>query len=207
MVLKQDAKDESWTPVCMLSHFSCVWLFTTLWTVARQAPLSMGFSRQEYWSGLPCPFSENLPNPGIEPASFMSPALTGRFFNTTATWGAHWTPLYLIPHTTRIKDIYMILYITMNSWKWHQKHKQQKEKNKLDFIKVKNVGTTKDIIKKEKTIYRMGENIYKSQIWWKSSIQNMLKNICNSVTQRQLDLKMAKGLEKNFLQRRYTNGW
>ena len=50
-------------------------------------------------------------------ASFMSPALTGRFFNITATWGAHWTPLYLIPHTTWIKDIYMILYMAMNSWK------------------------------------------------------------------------------------------
>jgi len=48
---------------------SCVWLFTTLWTVARQAPLSMGFSRQEYWSGLPCPPAGDLPNPGIEPGS------------------------------------------------------------------------------------------------------------------------------------------
>ena len=41
-------------PVCVLSSFSLVWLFTTLWTVARQSPLSMGFSRQECWSGLPC---------------------------------------------------------------------------------------------------------------------------------------------------------
>ena len=48
---------------------SCVWLFATLWTVARQAPLSMGFSRQEYWSGLPCPPPGDLPNPGIEPGS------------------------------------------------------------------------------------------------------------------------------------------
>ena len=46
--------------------------FATLWTVARQAPLSMRFSRQEYWSGLPFPFPGDLPNPGIEP---MSPAL------------------------------------------------------------------------------------------------------------------------------------
>ena len=48
---------------------SCVWLFATLWTVVRQAPLSMGSSRQEYWSGLPCPPPGNLPNPGIEPRS------------------------------------------------------------------------------------------------------------------------------------------
>ena len=44
----------------MLSHFSCVWLFVTLWTLAHQAPLSVGFSRQEYWNGLPCPPSGGL---------------------------------------------------------------------------------------------------------------------------------------------------
>ena len=53
----------------MLSCFSCVWLFAAPWTVAHQAPLSMGFSRQEYWRGLPCPSPGDLPNPGIEPVS------------------------------------------------------------------------------------------------------------------------------------------
>ena len=53
----------------MISRFSLVWLFVTLWTVARQAPLSMGFSRQEYWSGLPCCPPGDLPNPGIKPRS------------------------------------------------------------------------------------------------------------------------------------------
>ena len=53
----------------MLSRFSCVPLFATLWTVADQAPLSMGFSRKKYWSGLPCPSPGALPDPGIEPAS------------------------------------------------------------------------------------------------------------------------------------------
>ena len=52
----------------MLSHFSRVRLFVTSLTVARQAPLSMGFSRQEYWSGLPCPPPGDLPDPGIQPA-------------------------------------------------------------------------------------------------------------------------------------------
>ena len=52
---------------CMISCFSCVRLFVTLWTAALQAPLSMGFSRQEYWSGLPCPPPGYLPDPGIEP--------------------------------------------------------------------------------------------------------------------------------------------
>ena len=51
--------------------------FATSWTVARQAPLSIGFPRQEYWSGLPFPSPEDLLNPGTGPTS---PALTGRFF-------------------------------------------------------------------------------------------------------------------------------
>ena len=64
--------------VCaVLRHFSCVWLFATLWTVVHQALLSMGFFRQEYWSGLPCPPPGDLPNPGIKPVSLMSPALVG----------------------------------------------------------------------------------------------------------------------------------
>ena len=57
-------------------------LFKTLWAVVGQAPLSMGFSRQEHWSGLPCPPPRDLPNPGIEPTSLMSPALEGGFFTT-----------------------------------------------------------------------------------------------------------------------------
>ena len=52
-------------PACILSHVSCVQLFATPWTVARQAPLSMGLSRQERWSGLPCPPPETLPRPGL----------------------------------------------------------------------------------------------------------------------------------------------
>ena len=64
--------------VCLkLSHFSPVQLFAALWAVACQAPLSMGFSKQEYWSGLPCPPPGDLPDPGIEPASSCS-SYTGR---------------------------------------------------------------------------------------------------------------------------------
>ena len=59
----------------MLSHFSHVWLFATPGTVARQARLSMGFSKQEYWSRLPCLPPRDLPNPGIEPMSPVAPAL------------------------------------------------------------------------------------------------------------------------------------
>ena len=58
----------------------------TVWTVARQALLFMGFSRQEYQSGLPCPHPVDLPNPGIKPMSITSPALASRFFTTSAIW-------------------------------------------------------------------------------------------------------------------------
>ena len=62
---------------CVLSQLSRIRLCTTLWTVARQAPLPMGFSRQEYWSGLPCPPPGDPPDPGIKPESLRSPALAG----------------------------------------------------------------------------------------------------------------------------------
>ena len=63
-------------------------LGAALWTVACQVPLSMGFSRQEHWSGLSCPPPGNLPDPGIEPMSLTSLALAGGFFTTSATWEA-----------------------------------------------------------------------------------------------------------------------
>ena len=72
----------------MLSRFSHVQLFATLWTVACQAPLSVGFSRQEHWSGLPCPPPGDLPMPGMEPASLVSPAWAGGSFTTSTTWDA-----------------------------------------------------------------------------------------------------------------------
>ena len=61
---------------------SCVWLFATPWTAARQAPLSMEFSRQEYWSGLSFPTPGDFPKPQIRPMSLACPTLAGRFFTT-----------------------------------------------------------------------------------------------------------------------------
>ena len=73
----------SWLKICVcLCVLSCVQLFATPWTVALQAPLSMGFSRQEYWSGLSFPSLEDLPGPGIEPMPPVFPALAGKFFTT-----------------------------------------------------------------------------------------------------------------------------
>ena len=67
---------------------SLVQQFVTPWTIDHQAPLSMGFPRQEYWSGLPFPVPGDLPDPGIEPMPLVSPALADRFFTTYATWEA-----------------------------------------------------------------------------------------------------------------------
>ena len=83
-MIKCEAREVS--EVKLLSY---VQLFVTPQTVACQVPLSMGFSRQEYWSGLPLPPPEDLPNPGTEPKlNHMSPALAGGFFNTGAPWEA-----------------------------------------------------------------------------------------------------------------------
>ena len=77
---------------------SCLTLCNTMDFVARQAPLSLGFSRKEYWSGLPFPSPDDLLYPGIELMSLMSPALSGGFFTTSTTWEAP------IP-STKVKEI------------------------------------------------------------------------------------------------------
>ena len=75
--------------VCaVLRYFSCVWLFVILWTVPCQVPLSLGFSRQEYWSGLSCPLPGDLPNARIKPRCLMSTALAGEFFITLSHLGS-----------------------------------------------------------------------------------------------------------------------
>ena len=92
----------------MLSCFSRVQLFATLWTVACQAPLSKGFSRQEYWSGLPCPSPGDLPVPGIKLTSLTFPALADRFFTTSTTW----KPILLV--LISIRDILSIKLLALN---------------------------------------------------------------------------------------------
>ena len=95
-----------WIPLMlayMLSHFSHVWFFATLWTLACQVPLYMGFSRQEYWNGLPCPPAGDLPDLGIEP-TFMSPALAGEFFTHSTIGKLHIIKIYIYIY------IYMHIY-------------------------------------------------------------------------------------------------
>ena len=95
----------------MLSRFSHVQHFATLWTVACQAPLFMGFFMQEYWSGLPCPPPRDLPNLRIKPESLMSPVFACRFFTTIATWEAQTIQKIIVK---RKKNIYIYIHISLS---------------------------------------------------------------------------------------------
>ena len=85
--------------------FSRVHLFVTPWTVAHQVSLSMGFSRQEYWSGLLLPSPGNLPDPGIEPTSPVSPKLAGGFFTTEPPGKPLEAPIGIFKFTTNNSDL------------------------------------------------------------------------------------------------------
>ena len=100
---------------CTLSRFSCVWLFSTLGTVALQAPLTVGFSRQEHWSGLPGPPPGSLPDPGIKSSSLTPLALAGGFFTTSGAWEAHHYPLPFHPSGSGFIPCCLVtkLYLTL----------------------------------------------------------------------------------------------
>ena len=132
--------------MCACSQsLSCVWLFVTPWTVAHQAPLSKGFPRQEYWSGLPFPSSGELPDPGTE---LTSPTLASEFFTTqppekpshanyplynnntwlsqigdtenSPSWKNEVLFLHLLDDTLKKKMIKMFLYINITiCWKYY----------------------------------------------------------------------------------------
>jgi len=114
--------------VCVLSPFTHVCLFATPWTVAHQAPLSKGFSRQEYWSGLLCPPPGDLPNPGIESEFLMSPALAGLFFTNSATWEApemHPCLVWYIP--IRLKNKMFLEMLFLNNPKIQESANKEEE--------------------------------------------------------------------------------
>ena len=92
--------------VCVLSHGQ---LFVTPWTVAHQAPLSMEFSRQEYWSGLPFPTPGDLLTSETEPVSLASPALASGFLTTSATWEAH--SVFYTYRISKKNNIYIVSYL------------------------------------------------------------------------------------------------
>ena len=129
-----------YTHVCMLSSFNLVQLFATPGTVGPLAPLSMEFSKQECWQGLPCPPQWDLWDSGIKPTTLTSPALAAGFFTTSATWEAHLctyicTDFLLIPYRSvrqssekfylfsnahvRSSKILMLLIFTSSILVWH----------------------------------------------------------------------------------------
>ena len=123
----------------MLSCFSCVQIFAISWTVARQAPLSMRCSRQEYWSGLPCPPPGDLPNAVIEPASLTSSASLDKFFTSSATWEAPWPHLNLItsqrPHIQR--SLYRKLMLQNIVLRGHKNSVHDTWPRTFPFIQIK----------------------------------------------------------------------
>ena len=101
----QRVRAKSLQPCCFKS-------FETPWAVAHQAPLSMGFSRHEYWSVLLCPPPGDPPDPAIKPMSLMSPALAGRFFTTSTTWETPWDAMHLTKHDSECTDCVKQMILT-----------------------------------------------------------------------------------------------
>ena len=106
----------------MISHFSCVCLFVTQWTVACKAPLSMDIPRQEYWSRLPCPPPGDFPYPRVEP-HLTFPALTSGFFTSRDTWEAPETRVTSITY----KVVGVIKFSTLSG-----QVKRGQKKNKVE---------------------------------------------------------------------------
>ena len=105
--------------MCMFSHFSCVWLFVTLWTVAHQVPVSMGFSRQECWSGLPCPSPEDLTPPRDQAHVSCFSCIVVGFFTTEPPGKPICVYMYTHTHTHTQWNIivwYKIIHIRKSSY-------------------------------------------------------------------------------------------
>ena len=139
---------------------SCVWPFATPRTVAHQAPLSKEFSRQEYWSGFPFPPPGNLPDPGIEPTSLVSPALAGGFFT-------------IMPHgKPKQLDTYM-----QKNFKKHSRHKSHTLKNELKMDL--NVKTIKLLEKTEEKNLDLGAK--QKVLWFFKSKARFIKGNTDTV--------------------------
>ena len=102
---------------CLLSCFSHVWLFVTLWTIVRQAPLSMEFSRQEYWRGLPCPPPGELSDPGIEPESPAAPALQVDYLLLSHWWSPDQLILSHLPQSSLLPTQIPAYFLVCILWR------------------------------------------------------------------------------------------
>ena len=103
---------------CCMCMLICVQLFAIPWTVAHQAPMSRGFPRQEYYSGLPFPTPGDLPDPGIKPTSLGSPALPGRFFTTEPFGNPKPKPFLILWRTKETTDSGTMLLTVVYRWEW-----------------------------------------------------------------------------------------
>ena len=134
---------ELWPQGRAKSLQSCPTLCEVLWTVARQAPLSMGFSRKEYRIGLLCPPPGDLPDPGTEPTSLTLPALAGGFFTSSTKWEAHWPAVLekkwrgvslgggLVVYSAHIPELFLLESAEIQKWNllrwWRRKKKLGKK--------------------------------------------------------------------------------
>ena len=117
----------------MLSHFIRVQLSATLLTIAHQAPLSIEFSGQEYWSGLSFPSPGDLPNSGIKPVSLLFPALVGGFFTTSTTWEAESNNTH---GNLKLQNITQWLFPTYICWNINnQSYNNNEKKNSSHSLK------------------------------------------------------------------------
>ena len=132
---------------CVTWLLSCVWLFATLWTVVCQAPLSLEFSRQNYWSGLPFPSARDVLNPGIKPESSVSPALASGFSTTDppgtlylfCVWYNILFKLIIVFHLMSLRNVFFNFYLKKTSFDseviTEKKKKKKKEaKENLSWI-------------------------------------------------------------------------
>ena len=124
--------------VSVLNHFSRVQLFATPMDIAHPVHLSVGFSRQEYWSGLPCPSPGNLPEPRTEPTSLMSPTLAGGFFTISATWEA-WYGIEIEENNRMGKTRDLFKKIRDTKGTFHTKMGTIKDRNGMDLTEAEDI--------------------------------------------------------------------
>ena len=138
--------------VCVLSRFSCVQLCATQWTTACQVPLSMGFSRQGYWSGLLCPPPGDLPNTGVKPTSLPSKLHRQMGFFTTSNAWEEYSKWNIVRETHILYDLTYMLTLKNKTNKWNKtKTDSEIQKSKWWFPKERREGLR---VKSVKRIYR-----------------------------------------------------
>ena len=166
---------------CMLGCFRCVQLFVTRWTIAPQAPLSMGPSRQQYWSGLPCPPPGDLPNPRIKPLLLCLLHWQAGSSDINHSKIVYDTPPRVMEIKTKI--------------------------NKWGLIKLKSFFTTKKTISKVKRQPSEWEKIVANEATDKELISKIqATHAAQYLKNKRPNTKIGQKIKQTFLQRRHTDG-